>query len=328
MKKRKHEKATCVQMLIKAAVKHSVTVEILDDKGDVYLFKKKGKEILVRRHVPDLDGFVPALIVRDKELVKKILRKHHVPVPGGIKKSKLRIALKMLDEGKIKFPLVVKPVLGAEGSAVIADINKRDWFIRAIEEVFQYNKKQLGKPGSFIIEDYIKGDDYRFLVLDGKVLTVLMRKPAYVVGNGKKTISKLIKEYNSQPDIGKTKPLCPIVKDCELERNLKLQGLSEKYIVPKGKKIFLRKNANISTGGRSFECTDKVHPSYKRLAVKVAKILHLRFCAVDLIAANISKYEKFSVIEINNSPGFDIHEKPYRGKPFPVADCLVKSMFK
>ena len=213
------------------------------------------------------------------------------------------------------------------GQAVSVAIKDEYWLQIALKEVFKYNRRKLGKPESYLIEEYIPGDDYRILVLDGKALTVLMRKPAYVVGDGKHNIDELITEYNDQPGVDKKQPLCPITRDYELERILVEAELSEDTILPNGKTVYLRKNANISTGGRSFECADKTHPEYKNLAIRIAKIFEFRFCAVDFVAADISKFEKFAIIEVNNTPGFDIHEVPYSGKPFPVAEHLIEAMF-
>ena len=167
-----------------------------------------------------------------------------------------------------------------------------------------------------------------FLVLDGKVMSVVRREPAYVIGDGQKTLLQLISSYNGQPGIGKSKPLCPIVFDYELERNLEKQNLTLDDIIEKGKKRFLRKNANVSTGGRSFECTEEAHPAYMAMAIQIAEMFHLRFCAVDLMALDISKFENFAIIEINSDPGFEINEFPFRGKPVPVSEELIKAMFR
>ncbi|MFA5134882.1 MAG: hypothetical protein WC505_03805 [Patescibacteria group bacterium] len=318
----------CVGALRRAAEKLGVEVETIDRDAGLQLFKYGTESFFVQRHIPDLNTFVPSKIVSDKYLAKTILVQAGIPTPRGFKFTNLQKAIKLLENGTIKFPLVVKPIEGSEGEAVTVDITKREWFVTAIQEVFKYNRRKTGKPGTFLVEDYIAGNDYRFLVLDGKLLAVLMRKPAYVIGDGVHTISELIAEYNGQPGVAKDQPLCPIVKDFELKRNLLSLNLSLTTVVPPGKQVFLRKNSNVSTGGRSFECYEKAAADYKKLALKIAPLFRLRFYAVDLIAKDISEYKNFAIIEINNSPGFDIHEAPYRGKSFPVAEHLVRAMFR
>lgn len=324
----KKKKKTCVELLLKAAEKFDVRVEIIDMEDNLFLFKKNGKEILVKDHAPNLSGYIASKVTKDKALIKRLLTKKGFRVPLGFKESNSRKALQLLSAGRIKFPLVVKPVDGSQGGAVSVGIKTEKWFLKAIEEVHKYNRRKTGKPDSFLIEEYVPGSDYRFLVLDGRVLTVMRREPAYVIGDGIHGIGYLIDLYNNQPGIGKHRPLCPISRDYELERNFQSRGISERTILPKGRKLYLRKNANVSTGGRSFECENEVHPEFKRIAVRVAKLLYLRFCAVDMIISNPKETSKYSIIEVNDTPGFDIHEFPYKGNPVPVAEHLIKAMFK
>ena len=43
-----------------------------------------------------------------------------------------------------------------------------------------------------MIEEYIKGNEYRFIVINGKCINVAFRRSASVVGNGKNPIQELI----------------------------------------------------------------------------------------------------------------------------------------
>jgi len=311
-----------------AAQKLNIQVELLDEKAGLRLFSKGEQHFLVWQHMPDLNTYVASAIANNKATLKRLLIRQGIPAaPGFIEKNPQR-ALERLHMGELRYPVVAKPIDGSGGVAVTVDIRDDKNLLLGIEEVFKYNRRTKGKPNSFLIEALVPGDDYRFIVLDGRVLTVLVRKPAYVIGDGKSTIGQLIDQYNAQPGVGKTLPLNPITRDLELQRHLVLQKLDEQTIPARGVRIVLRKNANVSTGGRSFECMDKAHVAYKKLAARIAKLLQLRFCAVDLIAPDIRKFEKFAVIEVNTRPGLDIHEKPYRGSPYPLTETVLKAMFK
>lgn len=327
MEKIPYSKFNCIGALLEAAEKNGVSVELVDKDRGLKIFRKQGKSVFVKFHVPDLNSYVSCTISDNKALAKLILSKHNIPNPKGWISKNLRNILHLVDQGIIKFPVVAKPIDGSQGHAVTVGIKDKECLVGAIKEVHKYNRRMKGKPNSFLIEEYLSGCDYRILVLDGKVLTSLRREPAYVNGDGLHTIRELIDEYNDQPGVGKAQPLCPIVRDFEFRRNLIEKKLTEGSIILKGDKVYLRQNANVSTGGRSFECDDEVNPEYKKLAVKIAAIFQLRFCAIDLIAADIKKFEKFGIIEISHMPGFDIHEVPYRGKPFHVAESLMKAMF-
>ncbi|EKE11387.1 MAG: cyanophycin synthase [uncultured bacterium] len=320
-------KFNCAGALLQAAKKHGVAVEMVDEKSQLMIFSKNEKSCYVKRHVVDINSQMSAILTSNKFLTKRLLKKNGIPVPAGFREKKLEKVLERMKRKEIKFPLVVKPTNGCQGGAVTVDIQDAEWLKKAIDETKKYNSLRKNGPDAFLVEEYIAGSDFRFLILDGKILTVLMRKPAYVVGDGKKNIGELINEYNGQPGVAKNQPLCPIVRDYEFDRNLLEQDLSEEVVVGKGKIIHLRKSANVSTGGRSFECLDKVDQKYFALMEKIVKIFGIRFCAVDIIAEDIGKFENFRVIELNDTPGFDIHEEPFEGKPFRVAERLVDLIF-
>ena len=84
-----------------------------------------------------------------------------------------------------------------------------------------------------------------------KLLQVSLRIPPFVVGNGKDTIKQLIDELNSNPERGNDHEnnLTKIKIDNEVINYIKEQGASLNKVLEKNKKIILRKNANISTGG-------------------------------------------------------------------------------
>ena len=54
-----------------------------------------------------------------------------------------------------------------------------------------------------LIEEFIKGKEYRFLVIDDEVVGILHRVPANVIGDGEKTISELVEIKNQDPLRGK-----------------------------------------------------------------------------------------------------------------------------
>ncbi len=314
-------------LLLAAAKKLNIDVRLLDESTGLRLFSKGTQTIFVWRHIVDLNSYVASAAGNNKFTLKRLLVEARISSAPGFKEKNPKRALERLRTGELQYPVVVKPVEGSGGAAVTVDIRDEATLLLAIEEVFKYNRRTIGKPNSFLVETFIPGDDYRFVVLDGRVLTVMLRKPAYVIGDGHSTIGQLIDQYNAQPGVGPTLPLNPIVRDFELQRHLSLQKLDEHSVPKHGVRIVLRKNANVSTGGRSFECMDRAHASYKKLAARIAGMLQLRFCAVDLIAPDIRVFEKFAVIEVNTRPGLDIHEKPYRGSPYPLTEVLLKSAF-
>ncbi len=119
------------------------------------------------------------------------------------------------------------------------------------------------------------------------------RDPANVVGDGIHNIKELIKIKNSDPNRGKKneKPLTKIKIDNITRQNLVEQNIKLNYIPAKGKKIYLRKESNISTGGDSIDVTDQVHSDLKKIAVASVKAIPgLAYAGVDLMTnKDISK---------------------------------------
>ena len=66
----------------------------------------------------------------------------------------------------------------------------------AITYAFKYDN-------SVIIEEYIEGKEYRFLVVGDETVAILHRVPANVTGNGVHTIEQLANIKNQDPLRGK-----------------------------------------------------------------------------------------------------------------------------
>ena len=175
-----------------------------------------------------------------------------------------------------------------------------------------------------LIEEFINGKDFRLIVVGNKVSAVMERIPAHVVGNGVSSISQLITKFNNNPLIGERyeKPLCKIVVNGEVKRNLKKQNKKLTYVPQEKETVFVRQNANISTGGIGKDVTETIGRDIKDIAIKAAKAIGMVITGVDIICEDPSK--KPYVLELNDTPGIDIHHYPYIGDPQNVADDIVE----
>jgi cyanophycin synthetase len=102
-------------------------------------------------------------------------------------------------------------------------------------------------------------------------------------------------------------------------------------IIPKNKKLFVRKNANLSTWGVSIDITDQIHPEIKRMAEQASKILWLYVCGIDYLSKDITKplkQQHWWIIEVNHTPWLRWHHFPAIGKPRNVAKEILKIAFK
>ena len=160
-------------------------------------------------------------------------------------------------------------------------------------------------------KEYVKGMEYRFLVVDGKCLSIAHRRIASVVGDGKSTIKELIDAKNKEPWHFLTGT--PVKMDEPVVEYLKLQNLTFKSVIEENKRVFLRTNSNCSTGGESVDYTYTMPAKFKKIAEKAARAFNAKICGVDIIIEDFEK-DDYSIIEINDNPGYSINEWPYEGE--------------
>lgn len=263
------------------------------------------------------------MIAHNKFLTKEVLRNFKIPVPKSWLVRTPSEARKLILAKKL-FPCVLKPAEGAHGYHVYANIESFKEFNELLPLVFTRPREH----SNILIEEYIKGKDYRLLVVGDKVSATMERIPAHVVGNGRSNIRQLIQEFNRNPLVGEKyeKPLCKIIINYEVKRNLKKLGKKFTSIPQKEEKIFLRQNANISTGGIGKDATDEVCQSVKELAIRATKAIGMVISGVDIIYNE--ETGKAYVLELNDTPGIDIHHYPAFGHSRQVADDIVDYLNK
>ncbi|TCL33275.1 cyanophycin synthetase [Anaerospora hongkongensis] len=259
----------------------------------------------------------------DKGLTNKILTDGCIPVPYGMVVTSAEQAKEALRE--ISKPVAVKPLTGNQGKGVTLEITSAVQAERAYQVASEYDK-------NVIVEQFITGRQYRFCVVNGKVEAVAERIPAYVVGDGKRTVKELVDIVNSDPNrgVGHEKPLTRITIDAVAITVLAKQDCHPQSIPEAGKVVYIRENANLSTGGTAVDVTDIVHPANKQLIERATRLIGLDVAGVDVVAEDITQPIREgtgAVIEINAAPGIRMHHYPSAGKPRNVAGAIIDSLF-
>ncbi len=315
------------QILIKDAIKRGITFEILDREDNFLKLKKDSKVEYVKQATKtSRDSYIAMLIMENKIVTKEVLKEHDLAVPASVsftEISQAKEAYHRFCNGKI----VIKPKSTNFGVGISIFKNgfTREQFERAVEIAFSHDHTVL-------IEDFVDGKEYRFLVIGEEVVAVLHRMPANVRGDGTKTIRELVKDKNQDPlrGEGHKTPLEKITLGEIEETFLKTQGKDFAYVPGKGETIFLRENSNISTGGDSIDYTENVHQSYKRIALQAAKAVGAAITGVDLIIKDIGIEQKptnYAIIEMNFNPAMYMHCYPYRGKNRQAGEKVLDLLF-
>lgn len=310
------------QILLKEAVKRGITIEILDRAENFIALKKYGQTEYVKQATKTTkDNYISVLLMENKVLTKKVLKANGINVPTGEEWHRLEDALDHLLNLKNKsFVIKPKSTNFGQGIRIFREGAKEEDLNQALKEAFQYDHTVL-------VEEFIRGKEYRFLVIGDEVVGVLHREPAHVVGDGVHTIKELVKLKNQNllRGEGYRKPLEKIHLDETAYLFLKAQELNLEMIPEQGRWIYLRENSNISTGGDSIDYTDSMNERFKQLAVEAAHAVGAQICGVDMIIENEADSKSpYAVIELNFNPAIHIHSYPHKGKERDIASKILK----
>lgn len=310
------------QILMKEAIKRGIKVEVLDKTENFISLKKNNKVEYVKQATKtSKDSYITVLIMENKSVTKKVLRDNNIKVPAGIEVNSLQEALNIIDD-YVNKPIVIKPKSTnfGIGISIFKDGADEDSLSKAFELAFEHDNTVL-------VEEFIKGKEYRFLVIDDKVAGILHRVPANVKGDGVNSIKELIEIKNQDPLRGYhyVTPLEKIILDESAELFLKQQNKDFKYVPEKDEVVYLRENSNISTGGDSIDYTDDISDKFKDIAVKAAQAANARICGVDMMLEDYKdENTNYAIIELNFNPAIHIHCYPYKGTERKIGVEVLK----
>lgn len=264
-------------------------------------------------------------IARDKFASNKLLERAGLPVPKATV-----ISRQYFEEGNLEevifdltFPLVIKPTIdGRRGRAVLCNI-------QTIEELRAHLTAYFLNDQYISIEEFHGNlNSYRVLILGKKLLGVVERFPAHVVGDGTHNLQELIDLKNIQrqelSDI-----LEPIMIDDELHIRLNELGITLDYIPAKDESITLCYVCNSSRGGTYKPLGQEICKENIKLLVKAAKVLNLNLVGFDVQCKDINLPIESTVgviIEANANPSVRIHEQASNGTPHNVTKTILRSL--
>ncbi|MFD2117876.1 bifunctional glutamate--cysteine ligase GshA/glutathione synthetase GshB [Paenibacillus yanchengensis] len=316
------------QIVMFDAIQQGIQVEILDRQDQFLKLKlKEHIEYVKNGNMTSRDNYVSTLIMENKTVTKKILHQHGFHVPKGEEFQSIEPALRSFNLFSSK-PFVVKPKTTNYGIGISIFKEGADYedYKKALTLAFK-------EDSSVLIEEFINGTEYRFFVLNDKVLAVLLRVPANIKGDGKHSIQALVDQKNRDPLRGRDHrtPL-EIIELGELENlMLKTQGYEIDSVPAEGEIIYLRENSNISTGGDSIDVTDQIPDDYKKIAVDAVATLGVKICGIDLIIEHTevpaTDKNAYGIIEANFNPSMYMHVYPYKGQSRRLTKHVIDYLF-
>ena len=262
-------------------------------------------------------------IACDKEETKNLLEASEIPVPRGriiYDEEDLQAAI-----DKIGYPIVTKPVNGNHGKGATTNIRNWDDAVTGLKAAKVYGR-------AVICEKFITGRDFRVLVINYKFVAAALRTPAAITGDGVLTIQELIDKVNSDPrrGYGHEKVLTAIKVDSFTMDILNKKEYTLDTELKKKEELWLKPTANLSTGGTATDVTDFVHPTNVFMCERIARIIGLNICGIDIMAGDLStpiSENGGAVLEVNAAPGFRMHLDPTDGLPRNVAEPVIDMLY-
>ena len=310
------------QILMKEAIKRGIKTEVIDRTENFISLKRGDKTEYVRQATKtSKDTYISVLIMENKSVTKKVLRDYNIKVPDGVEVNSIEEGINAAEFYENK-PVVIKPKSTnfGTGISIFSEGADKESLIEAFKIAFKHDNTVL-------LEEFIKGKEYRFLVIDDKVCGILHRVPANVIGDGKKSIRQLVEIKNQDPLRGYhyVTPLEKINLDENAELFLKIQNKTFDYVPAKDEIVYLRENSNISTGGDSIDYTDIIPEKFKKIAVECAKAVSAKVCGVDMMLEDCSdENSSYGIIELNFNPAIHIHCYPYKGTERKIGAEVLK----
>ena len=298
------------RIIVDEALRRGIYVDIKDGPRGFFNLSYSGTTTRCRESLTDRTTAVAMTICDDKLVTRETVEKAGVKVPASLyaTASDKELAAFLETYGSV----VVKPVQGEQGKGISVGLSNLSEVKDAIEEARAVCDRVL-------IEEEVMGNDLRLIVIDFRVVAAALRLPARVVGTGKHSIKELI-EKQSRRRAAATEGESKIPLDKETERCITRAGYGLSDILPEGEELYVRKTANLHTGGTLHDVTSEVHPTLIDAAIRAARAINIPVTGIDLMVKS-PRLPDYAFIEANERPGLANHE------PQPTAERFVDFLF-
>lgn len=211
------------------------------------------------------------------------------------------------------FPLVIKPNVSgfSRGSHFPIRNYKELW-----KAIFL---AKLWWP-STVVEQFLEGHNYRVVVAEGKVMSVLERYSPFVEGNGVDTINNLIDAENKTREaMGLYPCMSPLQKGRVTQRFLQKNQYTLDTVLPAGQRAELFYRISLAPGG-VVEVIDKtkIPEENNQLFSEILALFGANILGIDVIMEQgidvDYRQQKCIFLEVNSRPYLKMHDYPRYGE--------------
>ncbi|SDD34880.1 GNAT-family acetyltransferase TIGR03103 [Geodermatophilus telluris] len=293
------------------ALRRGIRVEVTDVESGEMRLSVGGRRVLTRESLSEFTTAVAMSRCDDKRVTRRIVEAAGVRVPRGVSapEDDLGPARRLLAEcGEV----VVKPARGEQGKGITVGVTDDGELERAVAAA------RLFCP-DVLVEELVAGEDLRVVVIDHEVVAAAVRRPAEVVGDGRRTVTDLVRETSRRRERatgGESRiPLDDVTADV-----VRAAGHGMDDVLPEGRRLRVRRTANLHTGGTIEDVTDRLHPAVGQAAVRASRAIGIPVTGIDFLLPDVEGPDAVFV-EANERPGLANHE------PQPTAARFVDLLF-
>lgn len=251
-----------------------------------------------------------------KQLVRELFQAAGLPIPAGAAFHRDRRQDALIFAADLPGLVCVKPEAGSLGDLTFPGLRRAGDIAAAIDAVLTHYPTVL-------VEETAPGDAYRFFLVDPDIAGVKVSRRPHVTGNGRDSISRLLRAENERRTALDQPGLDPIPDQFGLDFMLSAAGLTRDSVSAPGQVVEVGAVSNTQFGGVSRCGFDLVHPAYLTLMRRAfAAVPGLRIAALDvMLSAPLSPPAPGTchILEVNARPGFATFLHPHDG---PAVDII------
>ena len=171
-----------------------------------------------------------------------------------------------------------------------------------------------------VVEQYLEGKNYRVVVANGEVVSVLQRYAPAVKGNGSSTIRELMKIENAIREEMKLYPvISPLKESAQTSAFLAKQGLNFDSVPEEGQRVTLFYRISLAPGGVVEVINKQLLPEANNALFKnVLNLFDANILGIDVILEKGIEFDyreqKCIFLEVNSRPYLKMHDYPRYGK--------------
>ncbi|HEX6242900.1 MAG TPA: ATP-grasp domain-containing protein, partial [Polyangiales bacterium] len=259
-------------LIVREAERRGIAVELLAPRAEYFRLTLGQRSVLCRESLSELTSAVALSLCDDKRATRRVLTLAGLRLPMQQEAGDEARNLAFLEQ---QHALVVKPARGEQGKGVSVGVRTRDALDQAIAHAAQICNVVL-------LEELVRGQDLRVLVMGGEVVAAAVRRPPEVVGDGERNLETLIRARSDQR-ASETSGEARIPLDRETERCVREAGYELSSVPHAGVRVVVRKAANVHTGGTIHDVTSALHPALADAARRAAQALNLPVAGLDLM---------------------------------------------